>query len=117
MNTVNSGSYISYLANQAEGVHLGHVYEFAEMSKRIAIEQIYEIVPALIEEISAKVIKEYLESKIGNGVNYDIHSIAEISIKDFQSIFRSEAVSKFMSEAITDEIRKRIEEISFNIKI
>ena len=117
MNTVNSGSYISYLANQAEGVHLGHVYEFAEMSKRIALEQIYEVVPALVEEIASKVIKQYLESNIGNGVNYDIHSIASVSIEQFNKIFRSEQFSRFMSDAITDEIRKRIQEIDFNIKI
>ena len=118
MNTASSGSYISYLAGHDENPnHLEHIYEFAEMSKRIALEQIYEIVPALVEEISTKIIKQYLDSKIGNGVNYDIHSIAEISIKDFQTIFRSEAVSKFMSDAITDEIRKRIQEIDFNIKI
>ena len=118
MNTASSVSYISYLAGHDENPnHLEHIYEFAEMSKRIALEQIYEIVPALVEEIALKVIKQYLESNIGNGVNYDIHSVASVSIEQFNKIFRSEQFSRFMSDAITDEIRKRIQEIDFNIKI
>lgn len=118
MSTANSVSYISYLSSREDNpYHLNHIYEFSELSKKIALDTIQEVVPDMVKDICVNTVKEYLEGNIGNGVNYDIHSIAEISIKDFNKMFRSEAFSKFMSQAITDEIQKRINEIDFNIKL
>ena len=117
MNSPSSYSYQTHLMSQAEGVHLGHIYEFSELSKRIAIETVNELVPSMVEDICSRVIKDYLNGNLNDSINYDINSIATVSIKDFNTIFKSEKFSSFMSHAITDEIRKRIDEIDFNIKL
>lgn len=115
MNTPSSYSYQNYLQSQAEGVHLGHIIEFSELCRRIVLEQIYEIVPPMVEEICFKVVKDYLSGNLSNSISYDIHSIADVSIKDFSSMFHSEAFSQFMSDAIGKEIQKRIGEIEIKI--
>ena len=118
MNTASSTSYASYLASHSDNPnHLNHIWEFTELSKRIAIETIYDIVPSLVQDICIKVVKEYLESNISSGINYDIKSIANVSIKDFNTMFQSEAFSRFISDAVTEEIRKRINEIDINLKL
>ena len=117
-NNASSMSYASYLASHNDNpYHLSHIWEFTELSKRIAQEQIYEIVPPLVEELCAKIIKEYLEGNVGNAINYDVHSIASVSIKDFNSMFKSEAFSSWMSDAIVEVLKKRIDEIQIPLKI
>lgn len=118
MNTASSGSYISYLSSHNDSpYHLNHIYEFTELSKRIALETIAEVVPPMVEEVSLKIIKEFLNSSLNGSLNYDIHNIATLSIKNFNSMIQSEKWSKFISDAITDEIRKRIDEIDLTIKL
>lgn len=118
MHIADSVSYASHLASsEVNPNHISHIYEFAELSKRIAIEQIYEIVPSLVEDICRKTIKEYLEGNLSNSLNYDIHSIASISIKDLNAMFQSSAFSKFVSDAVAEEIRNRIGEIDLNLKL
>lgn len=118
MNTPSSSSYVSYLAGHNDNpYHLNHIYEFSELSKRITVETINEIVPSMVEDICLRVIKDYLNGNINDSINYDIKSVASVSIKDFNAMFQSEKFSTFMSNAITEEIRKRINEIDFNIKI
>lgn len=118
MNTASSLSYASYLASHNDNpYHLNHIYEFTELSKRIAIEAINENVPQMVEAICSRVIKDYLNGNLNDSINYDIKSIASVSIKDFNTMFQSEKFSSFMSHAITEEIRKRISEIDFNIKL
>lgn len=118
MNTASSLSYASYLASHNDNpYHLNHIYEFTELSKRIAIETVNDIVPQMVEEVCRRTVKEYLEGNLGNSLNYDIHSIASISIKDFNKIFQSSAFSQFISDAVAEEIRKRIGEIDINLKL
>lgn len=118
MNTASSISYASYLASNSDNpYHIQHVYEFTELSKRIALETIAEVVPPMIEEVSLKVIKEYLNSSLNGSLNYDIHSLATMSIKDFNAIFSSEKFSRFISDAVSEEIRKRIDEIHIDLKL
>lgn len=117
MNYPSSYSFQSHLMGDAEGVHLTHILEFSELSRRIAYEVIQEVVPRMVEEVSLKVIKEYLNSNLNGSLNYDVHSLATVSIKDFNKIFKSEQFSQFISDAVADEIRKRINEIDLNIKL
>lgn len=118
MNTVNSTSYISHLMSSNENPnHAVHILETSELCRRIAIEQINEIVPQMVEEVCLRIIKEYLNGNLSNSLNYDIHSIASVSIADYNKMFKSESFSKFISAAVTDEIRKRISEIDFNIRL
>ena len=118
MNTPSSYSYQAHLMSESESpYHLSHIVEFSELSKRIAIETINEIVPPLVEEISLRIIKEFLNGNLSESIKYDITSIASVSIKDFHKIFHSQEFSSFMSAAIADEIKKRIDEIGLNLTI
>ena len=117
MNTASSSSYASYLLGKAEGVHAQHILEQQELCSRICREMINEIVPSMIESICIRVIKEYLNNNIGDSLQYDISSLATCSIKDFNKIFSSSAFSQFISDAVTEEIRKRIDEIHVNLKL
>lgn len=116
MNYPSSFSYQSHLMGNAEGVHLNHILEFSELSRRIAFEVIQEVVPQMVEEVSLKVIKEFLNSNLNGSLKYDVHSLASLSIGDFNKIFKSEQFSRFISDAVADEIRKRIDEIKIEIK-
>ena len=117
-SSADSTSYASYLASHNDNpYHLSHIWEFKELATRIAQEQIYEIVPPLVEELCKKVVNECLESNIGNAINYDIHSIATASIKDFNSIFKSEAFTRWLSDAIIEVMKKRIDEIEIPLKM
>lgn len=118
MNTASSGSYMSYLAGHNENpYHLNHIYEFAELSKRIALESIAEVVPPMIEEVCLKVIKDFLNGNLTDSIKYDITSIATLNIGNFNKMIQSKEFSTFISEAVADEIRKRIDEINLTIKI
>lgn len=118
INSAGASYYVSYLANNSENPnHTSHIYEMAEMSKIICIETIQEIVPQMIEEISSRIIKEVLNSEIDGSLQYDIHNVATLSIRAFNSMIKSEKWSQFISAAITDEIRKRIDEIDLTIKL
>lgn len=117
MNTASSVSYASHLmSGESNPNHVIHILEFSELSKRIAIETINDIVPSMVEGICLKVIKEYLNSNLNGSLRYDVKSVANVSIKDFNTMFKSEAFSSFVSNAVTEEIRKRINEIEINIK-
>ena len=116
MNSPSSYSYQSHLMSQAEGVHLGHIMEFSELCRRICIETINEIVPSMIEEVSLKVIKDFLNGNLSQSLKYDITSIASISIKDMNKMIQSKEFSTFISTCVADEIRKRIGEINLTIK-
>lgn len=118
MNTASSSSYASHLASNSDNpYHLQHIYEFSELSKRIALETIAEEVPPLIESVCIKVVKEYLNSNINGSASYDIHNIATLSIKDFNSMIQSDKWSKFISDAVSEEIRNRLDEINLTIKL
>lgn len=118
MNTASSGSYVSYLAGHNDSpYHLNHIYEFAELSKRIALESIAEVVPPMIEEVCLKVIKDFLNGNLTDSIKYDITSIATLNIANFNKMIQSKEFSTFISEAVADEIRKRIDEINLTIKI
>lgn len=118
MNTASSSSYASHLASHSENPnHLEHIYEFSELSKRIALETIAEEVPPLIESVCIRVVKEYLNGSLTGSLNYDIHSIATMSIKDFNAIFQSDKFSRFISDAVSEEIRKRIDEINITLNL
>lgn len=82
MNTASSSSYQSFLMGHTDSpYHLNHIMEFSELSRRITIETINEIVPSMIESVCIKVIKEYLNSNINGSFSYDVHNIATLSIK------------------------------------
>ena len=117
MNYPSSFSYQSHLMGQADGVHLTHIVEFSELSRRIAYEVIQEVVPQMVEDVSLKIIKEFLNSNLNGSLKYDVRSLASVSIADFNKMFKSEQFSRFISDAVTDEIRKRIDEIDLNIKL
>ena len=118
MNTASSSSYASYLASNSDNpYHLQHIYEFSELSKRIALETIAEEVPPLIESVCIRVVKEYLNGSLSDSLNYDIHSIATLSIRDINSMIASDKWSKFISDAVSEEIRKRLDEINLTIKL
>lgn len=118
MNSASSYSYQSYLMNHSESpYHLNHVVEFSELSRRICIETINEIVPPLVEEISSRIVKDILNGNLNDSIKYDVKSIANVSIRDFNTMFKSEAFSSWMSNAIAEEIRKRINEIDINLKL
>lgn len=116
MNYPSSFSYQSHLMGQAEGAHLTHIVEFSELCRRITYEVIQDVVPHMIEEASLKIIKEYLNSNLNGSLKYDVHSLATVSIADFNKIFKSQQFSQFISDAVADEMRKRIDEIVINIK-
>lgn len=116
MNYPSSFSYQSHLMGQAEGVHLTHIVEFSELSRRIAYEVIQEVVPQMVEDVSLKIIKDYLNSNLNASIKYDVNSLATVSIADFNKIFKSQQFSQFISNAVTDEMRKRLDEIVINIK-
>lgn len=118
MNTASSGSYVSYLMAHSESpYHLGHIQEFSELSRRICLETIAEVVPPMIEEVCLKVIKEFLNGNLTDSLKYDITSIATLNIANFNKMIQSKEFSTFISEAVADEIRKRIDEINLTIKI
>ena len=115
---IDSVSYASYLSGKEDNPnHISHIWDFRELASRVAQEQIQEIVPTMVEEVCTRVVKEYLESSVGDAINYDINSIASISIKDFNTMFKSEAFSKWMSDAIVEVIKKRIGEISIPLHL
>ena len=115
MNTPSSYSYQMHLASQAEGQHLTHIYEFSELSRRICLETINEVVPPLVEEICLKTIKSVLNGELNSSLKYDITSIARINIANFNKMLQSKEFSTFISTAVADEIRKHIDEIHINI--
>lgn len=117
MNIASSTSYASHLMSSEQNPnHISHILEFSELSRRIAYEVIQEVVPQMIEEVCLKVIKEFLNSNLNGSLKYDVHSLASVSIGDYNKIFKSEQFSKFISDAVADEIRKRIDEIKIEIK-
>lgn len=117
MNYPSSFSYQSHLMSSEENPnHISHILEFSELSRRIAYEVIQEVVPQMVEEVCLKVIKEFLNSNLNGSLKYNVHSLASVSIGDFNKIFKSEQFSKFISDAVADEIRKRIDEIKIEIK-
>ena len=118
MNYPSSFSYQSHLMSGEENPnHAMHILEFSELSRRIAYEVIQEEVPKMVEDVCLKVIKGYLNSDLSGSLKYDIHSLASVSIGDFNKIFKSQQFSQFVSDAVTDEIRKRIDEIQLDIKL
>jgi len=118
MNTASSSSYQSFLMGHTDSpYHLNHIMEFSELSRRITIETINEIVPSMIESVCIRVIKDYLNSSLNGSLNYDIHSIATMSIKDFNAIFSSDKFSRFISDAVSEEIRKRLDEINITLNL
>lgn len=117
MNTASSSSYASYLLGKADGIHAQHIIEQQEMCSRICREMINELVPPMIESVCIKVVKEYLNSSLNGSLNYDVHSIATMSIKDFNAIFSSDKFSKFISDAVSEEIRSRLDEINITLNL
>ena len=62
MSIASSLGYISYLSgNESNPYHLNHIREFAELSKRISIEQINNIVPHMVEDVCRKTINATYE--------------------------------------------------------
>lgn len=118
MNYPSSYTYQSHLMSHEQNPnHAMHILEFSELSRRIAYEVIQEVVPQMVEDVCLRVIKDYLNSNLNGSLQYDIHSLASVSISDFNKMFKSEQFSRFISDAVTDEIRKRIDEIDLNIKL
>ena len=118
MFTADSQSYISHLMSHEQNPnHAMHVLEFSELGRRLAYEVIQEVVPQMVEDTCLRVIKDYLNSSLNGSLQYDVHSLANVSIADFNKMFKSEQFSRFISDAVTDEIRKRIDEIDLNIKL
>lgn len=117
MNTPSSYSYMSYMLGHNDNPnHSEHIIQTAELCRRICLETINEVVPQMVEEVSLKVIKEFLNSNLNGSLKYDVRSLASVSIADFNKIFKSEQFSRFISDAVADEIRKRIDEIKIEIK-
>ena len=118
MFTADSQSYISHLMSYEQNPnHAMHILEFSELGRRLAYEVIQEVVPQMVEEVCLRVIKDYLNSSLNGSLQYDVHSLASVSIGDFNKIFKSQQFSQFVSDAVTDEIRKRIDEIQLDIKL
>lgn len=111
----DSIGYASHLASHSDNPnHLSHIWEFRELATRVAIEQIYELVPPLVADICKNTIRDAFNGAM-DSIQYDIKSIADISIKDFNEQFHSEKFSRFISGAVANEIRKRIDEIEILI--
>lgn len=118
MSYPSSFSYQSHLMSHEDNPnHAMHILEFSELSRRIAYEVIEEVVPHMVEDLCLRIIKDYLNGSLNGSLQYDVHSLASVSIADFNKIFKSEQFSRFISDAVTDEIRKRIDEIDLNIKL
>ena len=118
MSYPSSFSYQSHLMSHEDNPsHAMHILEFSELGRRLAYEVIQEVVPQMVEDTCLRIIKDYLNSSLNGSLQYDVHSLASVSIADFNKMFKSEQFSRFISDAVTDEIRKRIDEINLNIKL
>ena len=99
MSIASSSSYASYLASHNENpYHLNHIYEFTELSKRIAIEQINDIVPNMIKDICRSSIKEYIQRK-DILLNYDYLKEMDYKLKD-GDVFSIRKIGKYQFHGI-----------------
>ena len=115
MNNASSQSYASYLASHNDNpYHLSHIWEFRELATRIAQEQINEIVPQLVRETCYKVMNEAFSGAM-KGIEYDVKSILDISIKDLNEQWHSERVTQFIGEAVREELKKSLSSIDISL--
>ena len=117
----NSVSYASYLASHEDNpYHLSHIWEFRELASRVAKDQIEEVVPQMINEAVSKAVNEAIGnafSRAMQGIAVDVNRIVDITIKDLNKQYHSEEVSKFLTDALTDELRKNLSNIDVNLII
>lgn len=88
--------------------HGGHAAEHREEMRQIAVAAIKELVPNMAMQIYADTIQDML-----NALRYDIETIVSISFDDAHDIFTSKKVRKYVSDKITREVIKHID----NMKI
>ena len=116
-NSASSDSYASYLASHNDNpYHLSHIWEFKELATRIAQEQIFEIVPPLVESAVSKTMNAAFAGAM-KGIEIDVNRIVDVTIQGLNKQFHSEEVDKFLAEALGESLRSALSKMDFNLII
>ena len=92
--------------------HGGHAKEHREEMTQIATAVVNELVP----KIAAEIYNQAIENLIG-ALEYDIQTCVHIAINSFEEIYKSDKVEKICSDAIMNELKKKISVNDLKIKL
>ena len=113
----NPGNLLSHMLSENENPnHTEHIYSFNELAHQIAQEEIQRIVPELCESICIKAFQSTLNA-VMRAFEYDINTVLTLSFGDLESMFRSQKARKFISDAITKEVRKSLNNVHLDFKM
>ncbi len=113
----NPGNLMSHMIGHNENPnHTEHIYEFNELAHQIAQEEIQRIVPELCQSICIKAFNETINA-VMRAFDYDINTVLTISFSDLEAMFKSQKARKFVSDAITKEVKKSLKNIHLDFKM
>ena len=101
----SQGEKLTYVGSGgARDGHGGRAKEHREEMRQIAEEAVKALAPTIAKEIYIQTLQSMLD-----GLRYDIETIVSISFDDAHDILTSKKVRKYVSDRITREVLKRIE--------
>ena len=121
MKSASALSYASHLASQNDNpYHLSHIWEFTELSTRIAQEQIQEtlntVLPQLVNDAVQRAMGQAFSSAM-QGIQVDVNRIVNCTIQGLNKQFHSEELDKFLAEALRDQLIKELSNIDVKLII
>ncbi len=118
---MSSMNYASYLASGEESIqHREHIYQFQTMATMIAREQIEEYLSNKVEPMINNAVSKAINSAFSgamNGIQIDVARIVDLTIEGLNKQYHSKEVDKFLSDALTEELRKSLSNIDVNLII
>ena len=101
----SQGEKIRYFnSSSTQDGHGGRAKEHREEMRQIAQETVEMLAPAIAKKIYVETLQGMLDA-----LRYDIETIVSISFDDAHDILTSKKVRKYVSDRITREVLKRIE--------
>ena len=107
---MNSGIFGGYTHHDRYGLTYSPNYEFENKVREVVREEIDIYMTQYKDRLA-----QDIESGVLSALNYDVQTIADVSIGDVNDMISSEKVSSFVSGKIAEEIGKRIHNFKLTI--